>query len=77
LWEEKGATGPHRFSRSAVDSWHDDDAAQITPEILKGLKSERFKNIEVFDVYEFDEYYVDELDESSVGGWLVVIDYSA
>lgn len=56
-----------------------DDAVQITPEILKLLKGNDYKNVELAVVnengYIEEETLAGELTKSALGDWLVIIDY--
>lgn len=76
LWRKIGGLGKYPDARDAYRSHgYEDDAAKITPRLLKHLQE--YAQVSVYDSTESDEYLVSRLPTSSVGDWLVVIDYHA
>jgi hypothetical protein len=76
LWQKLGCTGDHPWKRDQYkESGYSDDAMRITPEMLEWLESLEYMDVEVFDADERYEYTASDLDEQSVGDWLVVVDY--
>ena len=66
-------TGLPFYRDSYIFNGYDDDAVVITTKLIKELK--KYKDTEVFDGVEWDEYMASRLPKQAVGDWLVIIDY--
>lgn len=77
LWQDMGGKGINLVSRNNQydQTGADNDAMKITPKILKGLQRKEYKDVEVFDAENCDEYHARDLEQSTIGDWLVVVDY--
>jgi len=79
LWEKLGGRGQNIFTRdNQYDvGGADDDAMQITTELIKGIqrKKKKYKEVEVFDVLDCQEITLPDIKKENIGSWLVVVDY--